>query len=185
MRKTGSTNHVRFTVSNIPRAETFYDPLLSFMGYELAEKSEERLAWKMPSPAGNRQWVIMSAASDEGRRKGHDRYSPGLHHFAWNAEGRSTASTCCSSSATLRCSIRQPSTATNRATTPCSSPTPTPSSSSSSTSRTTHEGSYSLHRRSGSELFSVRRQPLGPMAAGVLDAHPGYPAPVRPGILGL
>ena len=88
MKKTGSTNHVRFTVSDIPRAEAFYDPLLRFMGYELAEKSEERLAWRMPSLAGNRQWVIMSASSEEGRQKEHDRYSPGLHHFAWNAENR-------------------------------------------------------------------------------------------------
>ncbi len=68
--------------------KAFYDPLLRFMGYELAEKSEERLAWKMPSPAGNRQWVILSAASADGRRRKHDRYSPGLHHFAWNAESR-------------------------------------------------------------------------------------------------
>lgn len=28
MKKTGSTNHVRFTVSDIPHAESFYDPLL-------------------------------------------------------------------------------------------------------------------------------------------------------------
>ena len=79
---------MRFTVSDIPRAEAFYDPLLSFMGYELAEKCGERLAWKMPSPVGNRQWVIMSAVSEAGRRRQHDRYSPGLHHFAWNAESR-------------------------------------------------------------------------------------------------
>jgi glyoxylase I family protein len=88
MKKTGSTKLVRFTVSDIARAEAFYDPLLRFMGYELAEKSEERLAWKMPSPAGNRQWVILSAASVEGRRRKHDRYSLGLHHFAWNADSR-------------------------------------------------------------------------------------------------
>ena len=36
MKKTGSMNHVRFTVSDIPRAESFYDPLLGYMGYELA-----------------------------------------------------------------------------------------------------------------------------------------------------
>ena len=81
-------NHVRLTVTDIRRAEEFYDPLLSFMGYELAEKSDERLAWKMPSPAGNRQWVIMSKASGEGKQRKHDRYSAGLHHFAWNAEDR-------------------------------------------------------------------------------------------------
>jgi hypothetical protein len=55
--------------------EAFYDPLLRFMGYELVERSEERLAWKMP-PAGNRQCVILSAASEEGRARKHDRYSP-------------------------------------------------------------------------------------------------------------
>ena len=86
MRKTGSMNHARFTVSDIPRAETFYYPLLRFMGYELAEQDEERLAWKMFSPAGNRQWVILSVAAGSSRHAGHDRYSPGLHHFAWNTE---------------------------------------------------------------------------------------------------
>jgi hypothetical protein len=79
MKKTGSMNHVRFTVSDIPHAESFYDPLLRYMGYELAEKSEERLAWKMPSPAGNRQWVILSVASEVGRRRKHDRSLPGAH----------------------------------------------------------------------------------------------------------
>jgi glyoxylase I family protein len=88
MRKTGSMNHLRLTVSDIPRAESFYDPLLRFMGYELVEKDEERLAWKMPSPAGNRQWVILSVAAEGSRHGGHDRYAPGLHHFAWNAESR-------------------------------------------------------------------------------------------------
>jgi hypothetical protein len=79
MKKTGSMNHVRFTVSDIPHAESFYDPLLGYMGYELASKSEERLAWKMSYPAGNRQWVILSVASEEGHRRKHDRYSPGAH----------------------------------------------------------------------------------------------------------
>ncbi len=88
MNKTGSMNHVRFTVTDIPRGEAFYDPLLRFIGYELAEKDEKRLAWKMDSPAGNRQWVILSVASEEGQKRRHDRYSPGLHHFAWNAESR-------------------------------------------------------------------------------------------------
>ena len=88
MRKTGSMNHLRLTVSDIPLAEAFYDPLLRFMGYELVEKDEVRLAWKMPSPAGNRQWIILSVAAEGSRHAGHDRYSPGLHHFAWNAESR-------------------------------------------------------------------------------------------------
>jgi glyoxylase I family protein len=88
MRKTGSVNHVRFTVSDIPRAEAFYDPFMRFMGFEPVDKREDRLSWGMPTPLGGRRWVILTVASEEGSRREHDRYSPGLHHFAWNADSR-------------------------------------------------------------------------------------------------
>ena len=50
MKKTGSTNHVRFTVSDIPHAESFYDPLLRYMGYELAEKRRSVWPGRCPPP---------------------------------------------------------------------------------------------------------------------------------------
>ena len=34
----GTLNHIRLTVTDIPRAEAFYDPLLGFMGYRLVEQ---------------------------------------------------------------------------------------------------------------------------------------------------
>jgi len=84
----GSMNHLRLTVTDIPRAEQFYDPLLGFMGYRLVEKSGIRLAWAAMTPGGSLQWVILSLVSEAGAERVHDRYSPGLHHFAWNADSR-------------------------------------------------------------------------------------------------
>jgi glyoxylase I family protein len=88
MRRTGSMNHIRLTVTDILRAEGFYDPLLRFMGYRLVEKGTSRLAWAGMTPSGGLQWVILSLASEGGARRAHDRYSPGLHHFAWSADSR-------------------------------------------------------------------------------------------------
>jgi|SRR5918997_705760 catechol 2,3-dioxygenase-like lactoylglutathione lyase family enzyme len=81
-------NHIRFTASDIPRAECFYDPLLRFMGYELVERDERRLVWRAPWPAGNLQAIVPSFAAQSSRHRRHDRYSPGLHPFAFNTESR-------------------------------------------------------------------------------------------------
>ena len=86
-RRLGTMNHLRLTVSAIPRAEAFYAPILEFMGYHLVEKSVARLAWSTASPYGLR-WIILTAAHRDRVNRDHDRYSPGLHHFAWNADSR-------------------------------------------------------------------------------------------------
>jgi hypothetical protein len=39
MRKTGSMNHLRLTVSDILDAEAFYDPLLRFMATSLSRRA--------------------------------------------------------------------------------------------------------------------------------------------------
>ena len=86
-RRLGTMNHLRLTVSDIPRAEEFYTPILEFMGYRLVQKHDTRLAWSAESPFGL-QWIILTAAHTDRSNRGHDRYSPGLHHFAWNADSR-------------------------------------------------------------------------------------------------
>jgi len=88
VRRIGGMNHIRLTVTDIPRSEQFYDPLLRFMGYKLVEKSNSRLAWAAMTSNGSLQWFILSIASEQGTTLTHDRYSPGLHHFAWNADTR-------------------------------------------------------------------------------------------------
>ena len=84
----GTLNHVRFTVADIGRAEAFYGAILGFMGYRLVERSAARLAWAAMTPDGGLQWVIVSAAHPGSLDRPHDRYAPGLHHLAWNAEDR-------------------------------------------------------------------------------------------------
>ena len=84
----GSMNHIRLTVTDIAKARRFYDPLLGFMGYRLVEQSDSRLAWAAMTANGSLQWVILSLVNDAGAARAHDRYSPGLHHFGWNADSR-------------------------------------------------------------------------------------------------
>jgi len=86
--KIGSVNHLRLTVTDIPRAERFYNPLLEFLGYSLVERSDSRLAWAGWAAHGNLHWIIVSIASQERRGPRHDRYAPGFHHLAFNADSR-------------------------------------------------------------------------------------------------
>jgi len=86
--KLGSINHLRLTVTDIARAEKFYDPLLQFLGYRLVEKSALRLAWAGFAGHGNLHWVILSLADPKNLAHRHDRYAPGLHHLAFNADSR-------------------------------------------------------------------------------------------------
>lgn len=85
--KLGSLNHLRLTVSGIPRTERFYTPVLGFLGYKLVERSPVRIAYAAPTPSGNLQWLIFSAVR-KGSSPRHDRYATGLHHLALNADTR-------------------------------------------------------------------------------------------------
>lgn len=84
----GSINHLRLTVTDIPRARRFYEPLLRFMGYTLVEADDKRLAWAGWSASEVLHWFILSVANEEHLDAKHDRYAPGLHHLAWNASSR-------------------------------------------------------------------------------------------------
>jgi glyoxylase I family protein len=86
--KRGTLNHLRLTVSDIPRAEAFYAPILDHMGFTLAERSDTRIAWGMLTAAGDLQWTVVGLAQDRDGRPPHDRYAPGFHHVAWNAQSR-------------------------------------------------------------------------------------------------
>jgi len=82
----GTVNHLRLTVGDIGKAEAFYHPLLSFMGYRLVERSDDRLAWVVPTAGGNLLWFILSVSA--AGTPAHDRFAPGLHHLALNAGSR-------------------------------------------------------------------------------------------------
>ncbi len=79
----GSMNHLTLTVSNRVKSEQFYDQILKFMGYQQVHKDNQFIIWSLEH-AG--EIVIFPANPDA--NKVHDRYSPGLHHFAFNANNR-------------------------------------------------------------------------------------------------
>ena len=79
----GAFNHLSLTVTDMARAEKYYDRLLGFLGYQQAEKSDEFILW-----AGQHGGITLSPANPDSPNKTHDRYSPGLHHFAFNADSR-------------------------------------------------------------------------------------------------
>jgi glyoxylase I family protein len=84
----GSMNHLRLTVTNIDKAREFYEPFLVFMGYELMQRSDVRLAWTAPGPAGGHQHVIVTMAGEAHALNQADGLRPGLHHFAFAADSR-------------------------------------------------------------------------------------------------
>ena len=79
-------NHLGITVRDLKRSETdFYAPVLGFLGYE---KVEDHGAFTVWYSGAARAAVNLWQAKPELAAREHDRYAPGLHHFAFWADGR-------------------------------------------------------------------------------------------------
>jgi len=87
----GSMNHLGITVSDLAGAtERFYAPLLSFLGYQLVEDLPEMSLWLAPAGHSINLWQARDGLA--GRRP--ERYAPGFHHFAFNADSRQEVDGC-------------------------------------------------------------------------------------------
>jgi len=84
----GMINHVDLTVRDPARSRPFYEAVLGFMGYRLADAHARGFDFDLDRPDGGFCSIGVMRAEGEGRSRTHDRYSPGLHHLAWNAESR-------------------------------------------------------------------------------------------------
>ncbi len=60
---------------------------MRFMGYVLADRETNRVAWAKWSESGV-FWLILSEARQDTNLARHDLLSPGFHHLAWNADSR-------------------------------------------------------------------------------------------------
>ena len=85
----GSINHLDLTVSDLSVSLPFYDSVLGRLGFERVVPepgSTARPAWHHQDPALR----LFSIALCEARADAtpHDRFSPGLHHLAFQAESR-------------------------------------------------------------------------------------------------
>lgn len=80
----GSMNHLSLTVSDREKSESFYDQILKFMGYQQVEKNDELTMWWLEGAGA----ITISPVKPDSPNKVHDRYSPGLHHFAFSSDSR-------------------------------------------------------------------------------------------------
>jgi glyoxylase I family protein len=80
----GQMHHLDLTVGDLARSKPFYALVLGFLGYRCVKDTDEVVVWDLVMPDG----VCGIAIRPEHRRRVHDRYTVGLHHFAWNADNR-------------------------------------------------------------------------------------------------
>jgi catechol 2,3-dioxygenase-like lactoylglutathione lyase family enzyme len=83
----GAVHHIDLTVKDAHASRGFYESVLGFMGYRLQDAHPNGYDFDLRSSAGFCSIGIRTARGDNAERA-HDRYSPGLHHLAWNAESR-------------------------------------------------------------------------------------------------
>lgn len=84
----GSINHVSITVSDLPRAMTFFRPLLEFLGYTVGEIFRSRSGADLTSNINmsNGTAINIWQAKPDLAKRPFEIYAPGLHHLAFNVE---------------------------------------------------------------------------------------------------
>jgi catechol 2,3-dioxygenase-like lactoylglutathione lyase family enzyme len=80
----GQMHHLDLTVSDVARSKPFYDLVLGFLGYRCVKSEDAIAVFDLTLPDG----VCGIAIRTQHRPREHDRYTVGLHHFAWNADSR-------------------------------------------------------------------------------------------------
>lgn len=84
----GAIHHIDLTVRDPQASRGFYDAVLGFMGYRIADEHARGIDWDREEPGGGFCSVGVMRAEGPNAGRAHDRYSPGLHHIAWTAESR-------------------------------------------------------------------------------------------------
>ena len=83
----GAIHHLDLTVRDPRASHGFYAAVLGFMGYREVADHDRGYDYDRVGPDGFCSIGIMKAQGPNAGRA-HDRYSPGLHHVAWNAASR-------------------------------------------------------------------------------------------------
>jgi len=83
----GGIHHIDLTVKDAHASRAFYEAVLGFMGYGLGDSYPIGYDFDLKRGDG---FCSIGIRSESGPRTGreHDRYTPGLHHLAWEAESR-------------------------------------------------------------------------------------------------
>lgn len=83
----GGIHHIDLTVKDAHASRAFYESVLGFMGYRLADAHANGYDFDLRDSEAFCSIGILSGRGENADRT-HDRYSPGLHHIAWNAASR-------------------------------------------------------------------------------------------------
>lgn len=87
--KRGAVHHVDLTVRDPLASRPFYETVLGFMGYAVSDTYAHGFDMDLRDADGALLASIgLMAARGANAARSHDRYSPGLHHIAWNAGSR-------------------------------------------------------------------------------------------------
>lgn len=81
----GSLNHLDLTVSDLTVSRAFYDRVLKQLGFVGGGPAEDGVGWTHPR---SRLDIALRGARGEHASTPHDRYAPGLHHLAFDADSR-------------------------------------------------------------------------------------------------
>lgn len=85
----GTIHHLDLTVRDPEASREFYEAILGFLGYRLADEHDRGFDWDLVDDDGQLVASIgIMRATGVGRDRRHDRTSPGLHHVAWQAASR-------------------------------------------------------------------------------------------------
>lgn len=80
-------HHIVLTLRDPKASFALYDAFLTALGYRLVGEDEHGYGWEHLSPHGVHS-LHVGPASEEGARRPHDRFSPGLHHLAFAVDSR-------------------------------------------------------------------------------------------------
>jgi glyoxylase I family protein len=83
----GAIHHIDLTVKEPKASRAFYEAVLGFMGYTFKDDYARGFDMDLSTAEGFCSIGVVRAEGDNAGRA-HDRYSPGLHHIAWNAASR-------------------------------------------------------------------------------------------------
>lgn len=83
----GPFHHIDLNVRDLGASSRVYGLFLEFLGYTLVRNDEKGCEWDLERD-GQRMSLGLRACAPELTDHVHNRYAPGLHHLAWQAESR-------------------------------------------------------------------------------------------------
>jgi catechol 2,3-dioxygenase-like lactoylglutathione lyase family enzyme len=85
----GLIHHLDLTVVDPIASRPFYEAVLGFMGYRVSyEEAGRGYDFDLRTTNGTFSSIGIRIGEGANAARAHDRYSPGLHHVAWQASGR-------------------------------------------------------------------------------------------------